>query len=222
MKLVPTNRYLVFFSLALLGCLLDLSTKSWIFGRLGLPGEQGAWWLWQDVFGLQTSLNEGALFGIGQGSVNFFSIMSVIAAIAIIVWLFVAGAAREWLITIACGLITAGILGNLYDRLGMPGLLWNYPNPPLHELGEPVYAVRDWILVMIGSWPWPTFNLADSMLVSGASLIIIHVIWFDKPADQKAGADPPHPPNGVQNSKIDARPQTLDSPPPVRDHNSGN
>lgn len=185
MKSVPCSRYLVFLSLALFGCLLDLWTKSWIFDRLGLPGEQGVWWFWQGVFGLQTSLNEGALFGIGQGSVNFFSVMSVIAAIAILFWLFVAGAAREWLITVACGLICAGILGNLYDRLGLPGLHWNYANPPLHGIGDPVYAVRDWILVMFGSWPWPTFNLADSMLVAGAGLIIIHVAWFDTPANEE-------------------------------------
>lgn len=188
MKSVPPSRYVVFFLLALFGCLLDLSTKSWIFNRLGLPGEQGVWWLWQDVFGLQTSLNEGALFGIGQGSVNFFSVMSVVAALAILFWLFVAGAGREWLVTVACGLICGGILGNLYDRLGVPGLHWNYANPPLHEIGEPVYAVRDWILVMIGSWPWPTFNLADSMLVAGAGLIIIHVIWFDHPPTEQETA----------------------------------
>ena len=196
MKTVPPSRYLVFFALAILGCLLDLSTKSWIFGRLGLPGDKEVWWLWQDVFGLQTSLNEGALFGIGQGSVNFFSFMSVVAAIAILVWLFIAKAAREWLVTIACGSICAGILGNLYDRLGLPGLIWHYANPPLHEIGDPVYAVRDWILVMIGTWPWPTFNLADSMLVAGAGLIIIHVIWFETPGeDSQSSAN--MPPNGV-------------------------
>jgi signal peptidase II len=177
MKSVPPNRYLVFFALAILGCLLDLATKSWIFDRLGLPHEQDVWWLWKDVFGLQTSLNEGALFGIGQGRVGFFSGMSVIAAVAIFVWLFVARAARDWLVTVASGLICAGILGNLYDRLGLPGLRWN---------GEPVYAVRDWILVMIGTWPWPTFNLADSMLVAGAGLIVIHVIWFDSAPDRKS------------------------------------
>lgn len=185
MKSVPPSRYLVFFSLAIGGCLLDLATKSWIFDRLGMPLGKPVWWLWEDVFGLQTSLNEGALFGLGQGQVSFFSVMSVVAAIAICVWLFVVGAARQWLVTVACGLITAGILGNLYDRLGLPGLHWNYPNPPLHELGDPVFAVRDWILVMIGSWPWPTFNLADSMLVTGAGLIIIHVIWFDSSQGEK-------------------------------------
>lgn len=181
MKSVPLNRYFLFFALAISGCLLDLGTKSWIFDRLGMPvsGRSNIWWLWQGVFGLQTSLNEGALFGIGQGRVSFFSVMSVVAAIAIFVWLFVAGAARFRLVTVACGLICAGIFGNLYDRLGLPGLVWNDPNNTLHAVGEPVYAVRDWILVMIGSWPWPNFNLADSMLVAGAGLIVIHVIWFD-------------------------------------------
>lgn len=198
MKSVPRSRYLVFFGLAILGCWLDLSTKSWIFGRLGMPipGQPNTWWLWEDVFGLQTSLNLGALFGIGQGNVSFFCAMSVIAAIAIVVWLFGAGAARDWLVTVASGLICAGILGNLYDRLGIPGLHWNYTNLPFHEVGEPVYAVRDWILVMIGSWPWPTFNLADSMLVAGAGLIIIHVIWFDSPPSQedkaKSQQETPH------------------------------
>lgn len=178
MRSAPLSRYLVFFTIAILGCSLDLATKQWIFASLGLPGEQEVWWLWQDVFGFQTSLNEGALFGIGQGRVSLFAAMSVAAAVAIFLWLFVAGAAREWLLTIACGFVSAGIFGNLYDRLGFPGLYWNYANP-LHEVGDRVFAVRDWILVMIGRWPWPTFNLADSMLVVGAGLITIHVIWFD-------------------------------------------
>ncbi len=190
MKSVPLNRYLFFLALVVGGCLLDLGTKAWIFHRLGFPADK--WWLWEGVFAFETSLNEGALFGIGQGRVALFSVMSVLAAVAICVWLFVAGAARQWLVTAASGLITAGILGNLYDRLGLPGLRWPDAAPPLHEAGDPVFAVRDWILVMIGSWPWPNFNLADSMLVTGAGLIIIHVIWFDqRPAKLADSADLP-------------------------------
>jgi signal peptidase II len=41
-------------------------------------------------------------------------------------------------------------------------------------VGDPVHAVRDWILVMIGSFHWPNFNLADSMLVCGAILLVWH------------------------------------------------
>lgn len=189
MRSPPPSRYLAFFAIAIAGFSLDLATKRWIFATLGLPGEQEVWWLWQDVFGFQTSLNEGALFGIGQGRTLLFAVMSVAAAGAIFTWLFVAGASRDWLLTIACGFVSAGIFGNLYDRLGLPGLRWNYANS-LHEVGDQVFAVRDWILVMIGRWPWPTFNLADSMLVVGAALITIHVIWLDagaKKPDREQG-----------------------------------
>ncbi|MFH1267351.1 MAG: signal peptidase II [Planctomycetota bacterium] len=173
---VPASRYVVFFLLAGGGFALDLVSKNWIFGRLGMPGERPTWWLWQDVFGFQTNLNEGALFGMAQGCVVMFSVLSIAAVPGILYWLFVAGAARDRLFTVTMGLVTAGILGNLYDRLGLPGLKWNFANA-LHNVGDPVYAVRDWILVMIGKWPWPTFNVADSLLVSGAILLIWHAFW---------------------------------------------
>lgn len=176
MKAVPSNRYVVFFSLAILGCLADLATKSWAFSRLGGPGESPPWWLFRGVFGFQTSLNEGALFGMGQGWVHVFSLFSLLAAVGIVYWLFVLRAAHDWLLTVALGSITGGILGNLYDRLGLPGLTWEHPwiVDRLHEVGSPVYAVRDWIHVIIIKWPWPTFNLADSMLVCGAILLVWH------------------------------------------------
>jgi signal peptidase II len=176
MKAFPASRYVVFFSIAVFGCFLDLATKSWIFDWLGMPGERRDKGLpdpsWipglTDVVGFQTSLNQGALFGMGQGMVAVFSALSVVAAVAILLWLFVGGAARDLLLTVALGLVTAGIFGNLYDRLGLPGLHWSD--------GGRVYAVRDWILVMIGDWPWPTFNLADSFLVCGAVLLGWHVV----------------------------------------------
>ena len=173
MKAVPASRYVVFFSLAIIGCSVDMATKSWMFHWLGMPGQRPPWWICRGVLGFQTSLNEGALFGVGQGMVPVFAALSVVAAVAIGYWLFRAGAAEDLLLTVALGCITAGIFGNLYDRLGLPGLKWNYANQ-LHALGEPVYAVRDWILVIIIKWPWPTFNIADSLLVTGAALLLWH------------------------------------------------
>jgi len=32
---VPVSRWVVFLTIAGLGCAIDLATKSWIFGRLG-------------------------------------------------------------------------------------------------------------------------------------------------------------------------------------------
>lgn len=186
-KPVPANRYAVFSSIVVVGCVLDLASKNWIFNRLGGPHETPTWWLWDHVFGFQTSLNEGALFGMGQGWGMLFVVLSIAATAGILYYLFVAGAARDRLLCVALGLVTAGIVGNLYDRLGLPGLTWRHPwiLGDLHEVGDPVYAVRDWILVMIGTWPWPTFNIADSMLVSGAILLVGHAFWHrpDKPPE---------------------------------------
>jgi signal peptidase II len=192
MKAVPASRYILFFSIAAGGCAADLLTKHWVFAWLGMPGGQ-TWWLWQEVVGFQTSLNEGALFGIGQGMVPVFAALSFAAALAILWWLFYAGAAREWLLTAALACVMAGIAGNLYDRLGLPGLLWNYANS-LHQHGEPVHAVRDWILVMIGTWPWPTFNIADSLLVCGAGLLVWQAFCAKPEARQEpAGSAKPQP-----------------------------
>ncbi|MGL4593564.1 MAG: signal peptidase II [Thermoguttaceae bacterium] len=165
----------------------DLLSKEWVFRALGMPGEyrfadapqlHGVYWIVPNVFGLQTGLNEGALFGIGQGRVFLFAIFSVIALIGIVFWMF-HSAWKSRFLTITLALIVAGIIGNLFDRLGLHSLRWN-GDMEYHQLGEPVYAVRDWILVMIGDYPWPNFNIADSCLVCGAILLITYSLFFDE------------------------------------------
>lgn len=191
MTAVPPSRYLVFLAIALGGCLADLLTKSWIFSRLGMPSGQRIW-IWEGYFGFETSLNEGALFGIGQGMVVFFAVLSLAALIGIVYWLFVYGAALDWLLTIALGAMTAGILGNLYDRLGLHGLRWHHPP----RLGEPVYAVRDWILIQVNDQlQWPNFNIADSLLVVGAGLILWHAFTTPDPAQAAKQEKPSSEPN---------------------------
>jgi len=182
---VPTSRYIVFFSIAAIGCGVDLATKSWMFKNLGMPHQRPVRWIWPNVFGFETMLNEGALFGMGQGKVAALIALSIIAAVGILFWLFYAGAARDWLLTAALGCITAGISGNLYDRFGMHGLKWG-AGRPAHDPGDPVYAVRDWIKLMIGEFPWPNFNIADSLLVCGAVLLV----WHAFRANPRAQAQP--------------------------------
>jgi signal peptidase II len=179
MRAVPPNRYIVFSSIAITGCVIDLATKHLMFRWLGWP-DTPVKWIIPGVFGFRTSVNEGALFGFGQGWVWLFSALSVLAAVGILVWLFYAGAARDWLLTVALGCVTAGIFGNLYDRCGLHGLRWP-PGHPIHPAGTPVYAVRDWIHVMIGQWPWPTFNIADSLLVCGAVMLLWHALFCGDP-----------------------------------------
>jgi len=137
----------VFCGVVMAAAALDLVTKRSIFAALGMPGEGRRIEFIPGVFVLETNLNEGALFGIGQGLSWLFATVSL-AALALI-----------------CG----GIIGNLYDRLGLPGLQWH---APLERVGQPVYAVRDWIHVIVpGVIDWPIFNLADSWLVIGAGML---------------------------------------------------
>jgi signal peptidase II len=170
MKAVPFNRHLTFLALAASGCLADLATKHLVFQRLGMPrfDEFHVLWLWEPYFGLQTSTNQGALFGVGQGNVWIFASASFIAITAICYWLFLAGAARDWLLTVALGIVMGGVLGNLHDRLG----LWSVPGEP----GTHLCAVRDWILFQWPPWVWPNFNIADSLLVTGGAVLVWHAL----------------------------------------------
>lgn len=177
---LPVSRYLIFVTIAGLGSALDLLSKHWVFAKLSFPFIEGGRysppvWLVHEIFGLETSLNEGAVFGVGQGLVLVFALLSLLAALGIVAWLFVGRAARDVFLTVTLSLVMAGILGNLYDRLGLHGLRWGGGIPD-HAAGSAVYAVRDWIhfqLPAIG-FDWPNFNLADSFLVSGAILLVWH------------------------------------------------
>jgi signal peptidase II len=183
---VPATRYVAFLLIAGIGCAIDLWTKEAVFAWRGMPQPGNEWWIWKNVFGIETALNHGALFGIGQGRSGLFAVLSVIATVGILYWLFVAKAARDWLLTISLSMITGGILGNLYDRLG----LWG----GVTDDGATIYAVRDWILIAYGgaNLPmlgerWPNFNIADSLLVCGAGVLIWHALIVKEPAPMTGG-----------------------------------
>lgn len=177
---IPRSRCIVYVSVAGLGCLADLLTKHWVFKWLGYPSDS-TWWLWENYVGIQTALNRGALFGMGAGGGRIFAGLSILAAIGIVIWLFALGAARSAWLTVALSFITGGILGNLYDRLG----LWVVPGVPedFH------YAVRDWILIRARheKWTWPNFNIADSLLVTGAIMLLWQAYREESPANAKSG-----------------------------------
>lgn len=170
---MPVSRYVIYFGLAVLGCVLDLWTKSAVFAWRGLPGEQPEWWIWEGYVGVQTAVNTGALFGMGAGNGRLFAGLSVVAAGAIFYWLFVQGAGRDLWLTLAMGAVTGGIFGNLYDRLG---LWWE---PSMNAAWRS--AVRDWILLQYDGHVWPNFNIADSLLVCGAIALMLHAFFVREP-----------------------------------------
>ena len=163
---LPVNRYVWFFSVAIGGLALDLGSKSSVFLALGIGGQSlwvknffGGWC----TFRLFTSINHGALWGIGQGLTGLFAALSVVAVAGVLIWLFKYGAARSLWLTISLSLILAGTLGNLYDRLALHGLL--------DESGALLYGVRDFLLFTFGAFSWPIFNFADVFLVTGAIML---------------------------------------------------
>jgi signal peptidase II len=84
-------------------------------------------------------------------------------------------------------MITGGILGNLYDRLG----LWWEPHLPIQWKS----GVRDWVLFRIEGVPlldpWPNFNIADSLLVVGACMLLYQsLLMDDNLADRSSAASP--------------------------------
>jgi lipoprotein signal peptidase len=119
---------------------------------------------------LLPEVNHGALWGIGGRDENgsdfnhIFALISVVAAVAIVLWSFRRATAQDRWLCMALGLILAGTLGNLYDRVVFHG----------------VRDFLDWIYL----FRFATFNIADSCLVCGASLLLLQAL-FASPKDEK-------------------------------------
>jgi len=181
---LPINRIVIYLTLSVIGGSIDLWTKSAVFNWRGLPGQKDVWWLIDGYLGIETAVNIGAVFGVGAGKGTLFAALSIVAAIGIAIWLFWFKAAQSLWLTWALGLISGGIIGNLYDRLGM---WWQVGNPVEWQSG-----VRDWILVRIEGVPffdpWPNFNIADSLLVVGAGMLLYQSFF---PEAEEAEAEEP-------------------------------
>jgi signal peptidase II len=67
---------------------------------------------------------------------------------------------------IALSLILGGAVGNLWDRVASG-------------------RVVDFLLLYVKNYQWPVFNLADSSIVIGASLLVIEILFTKAPADDR-------------------------------------
>lgn len=193
---VPVSRYVVFTALAAAGLSWDLYSKSYVFNWLDCPAP-GPWiwpnnWGWHKLSGivqfqLHTNFNHGALWGMGQGMSLVFAGLSMIAAIGILYWLFIHKGAVSWWLTVALGLVMAGVLGNLYDRLGLHG----WPDKD----GRPIHAVRDFLHFWFfegtpAYFDWAIFNFADTYLVTGAIMLVIQALFLQSAQESNAATAP--------------------------------
>jgi lipoprotein signal peptidase len=130
-------------------------------------------WLRTRSSELLPKVNQGALFGLGNESGvlctvghwsftfnHLFAIVSVLAAVAIIYWSTRRATAHDWPLCLSLGLILAGTLGNLYDRIvfqGVRDFLWFHLT---NAQGKMIFN-------------YPVFNVADCCLVCGACLLLL-------------------------------------------------
>ncbi|MCP5042070.1 MAG: signal peptidase II [bacterium] len=137
---------------------LDQATKHWITSKVVyadrieiIPG----------VFDITHVRNAGGAFsffadGPFEQRMVFFIGTTLIAIVLLLVF-FAKLRAEEALSATALGVVLGGALGNLADRI---------------RLGE----VVDFLDVHLpGGYTWPTFNVADSAIVIGVTLLVLEV-----------------------------------------------
>jgi len=116
-----------------------------------------------DFFNLVHVRNKGAIFGIfsNADSSFMFVLLTVfsLAALGLVVYYFIKTPVSEKLMNVSLSLILAGALGNQVDRI-MRGY------------------VIDFLDFKFWDWHWPSFNVADSCISTGAVLLIF--IFFFK------------------------------------------
>ena len=153
------------FILALIVILLDRWSKRLVAARIALythiqiiPG----------FFRITHTENTGAAFSLFADSPSHwkttlligFSLVAMIV-VSVLLW----KQARALSITgVALSLILGGAVGNLWDRVASG-------------------RVVDFLLVYIKQYQWPVFNLADSAIVIGASLLVIEILFHKSSTD---------------------------------------
>jgi signal peptidase II len=156
---MKTSARITHFLLALLVVLLDRWTKRMVAAHIAMythiqiiPG----------FFRITHTENTGAAFSLFADSPSHWKTalligFSLIAMIIVSVLLW--RQARALTITgIAHSLILGGAVGNLWDRVASG-------------------RVVDFLLFYVKSYQWPVFNLADSAIVVGASLLVIEILF---------------------------------------------
>jgi len=178
----------LFVLVALVVFAADLGLKSYAFSHItdtpvllnasypptfGVPHHDPAV-LIPSVLNLQLTANAGAIFGMGKGSRWVFVCVSVAAGL-FISRIFWRSPAKATALHVGLGLILAGALGNLYDRL-----FFGLVRDMLHLFpGVELPFGLTWPGGIRGLYPW-IFNLADVALLVGVAMVG-WVTWRNAP-----------------------------------------
>lgn len=166
-----STRDRTFWSVLALFLVSDIVTKRWAEAALQLhwPNEViGHWLRWTLTYNTGAAMN----LSLGGASRIVFSIIAVVMVGYLFV-LYRQARRDEWGTPLALGMIVAGALGNLIDRLR-------------HTKG-----VVDFIDVGTAGWRFWTFNVADMGVTVGAVLLAI-LLWREDRAARSVNTEPSH------------------------------
>jgi len=160
---VEWSRVVRWYLLAAFIVVVDQLTKQWVSASFSY----GETLELLPFFNLTLVHNMGAAFSFlsdaGGWQRWFFTIVSLIVSVVLIVWLSRLPA-RQSLLATALALVLGGAVGNLWDRV---------------FLG---YVV-DFVDVYYQKYHWPAFNVADTAITIGAILLILESLLSSKTDD---------------------------------------
>lgn len=148
-----------YYLLAFIVILLDQWTK-WLVVTYMNVREQIP--IIENFFSITSHRNQGAAWGILQGQMVFFYVVTVIVIIGI-VFMMQKYALENKLLAISLSFILGGAIGNFIDRLFRK-------------------EVVDFLDFIIFTYDFPIFNIADSALTIGVFLFIIVTFLDEKKA----------------------------------------
>ncbi|MCK1992550.1 signal peptidase II [Peribacillus muralis] len=151
-----------YYLIALLVIALDQLTK-WMIVKKMEYGESIE--IIENLLYITSHRNRGAAWGILQGQMWFFYIITI-AVIIGLVYYIQKMAKQSRLLGVALGLMLGGAIGNFIDRVARQ-------------------EVVDFVHTYIFSYSFPVFNVADASLSIGVGLLVIHMFLEEKNAKEK-------------------------------------
>jgi signal peptidase II len=162
------NHKLLFWATLLIGLIADIQTKAWAQSKFmprnwtpDSPLDTPVHPLIDGFLAWKWAVNIGAAFSILSGQVHLLSLIALVVVGALVVYAFRMKPEKR-IILAALGLVAAGALGNLYDRVSM-GYVRDF-----------IYFDFDLPLENLhGYRRWPVFNVADILVFCGVFVLIV-------------------------------------------------
>ena len=162
--------------IALVVLVADQASKAWVTENIPLNSTFAVIPQLDQWFVLTHITNSGAAFGLFPQLGLVFTFIALAVSFVIVLY-HRSLPPGQWLVRLSLGLQLGGAIGNLLDRLRYGG------------------AVIDLFYIR----PFPVFNVADSMIVTGVGLLMLHLLRTPESRPAPVTADPPEQPDSSQN-----------------------